>query len=366
MSLAVTAEQEELRATVRRWLTENVPLARVRELMATPDAYDPATWRGLGELGVLELGIPEQYGGAGFGFQELARVAEETGRALLPGPLLATSGLAVPLLLASDDEQAKARHLPGIAGGTTVATVAWLSPGAGWDSAGRSLSVADGRLSGSASAVLSGTYADLVLVVAGTGESTAVVAVDATGPGVSRTAQPTLDQTRPLARLDFDGAPCTPVGAVGAGDELLSRALDAANVLLAAEMVGGAQACLDMSVAYAKVRQQFGRPIGSFQAIKHKLAEVLVALEGAQAAAAYAAWAAAENPVELAVVATLAKAVAAEAYFRAAGDNVQVHGGIGFTWEHDAHLYFKRAKTSLMLFGDVGSYQRALADRIGL
>jgi alkylation response protein AidB-like acyl-CoA dehydrogenase len=366
MSLAVTAEQEELRATVRRWLAENAPLATVRKLMATPDAHDPALWRGLGELGVLELGIPEQYGGAGFGFQELAHVAEEAGRALLPGPLLATAGLAVPLLLASGDEEAKARHLPGIAAGATVATVAWLSPGAGWDSAGRSLSVADGRLSGSASAVLSGTYADLVLAVAGTGDSAAVVAVDATGPGVSRTPQPTLDQTRPLARLDFDGAPCTPVGAVGAGAGLLSRALDAANVLLAAEMVGGAQACLDMSVAYAKVRQQFGRPIGSFQAIKHKLAEVLVALEGAQAAAAYAAWAAAENPVELPVVATLAKAVAAEAYFRAAGDTVQVHGGIGFTWEHDAHLYFKRAKTSLMLFGDVGAYQRTLADRIGL
>jgi alkylation response protein AidB-like acyl-CoA dehydrogenase len=213
--------------------------------------------------------------------------------------------------------------------------------------------------------VLDGTVADLILVVAGTGAATSVVAVSVS-QGVTRTALPTLDQTRPLARLDFHDVPCTPVGAPGDGSRLLSTALDGAAVLLAAEMVGGARACLDMAVGYAKVREQFGRPIGQFQAVKHKCAEMLVEIEGADAAARYAAWAAAENPEELPVVATLAKASAAEAYFRAAADNVQIHGGIGFTWEHDAHLYFKRAKASLMLFGDVGAYRRRLADRIGL
>jgi alkylation response protein AidB-like acyl-CoA dehydrogenase len=363
MSLAVTAEQQELRATVRRWIAESVPMSRVRELMATPTAYDPAVWRGLAELGVLDLAVPEQYGGAGYGVQELAHVFDECGAAVLPSPLLATLGLTLPLLLATDDEQAKARYLPGIADGSTVATLAWLAPGAGWDSAGRSMSVAGGRLSGSAAAVLDGMSADLVLAVAGTGDSTVVVAVDPSAPGVTRTPQPTLDQTRPLALLRFDDVACTPVGT---GTRLLDHALDTAGVLLAAEMVGGAQACLDMSVAYAKVRRQFGRPIGSFQAVKHKCAEILVELEGARAAAAYAAWAAAENPAELPIVAPVAKAVAGEAYFRAAADNVQIHGGIGFTWEHDAHLYFKRAKTSLMLFGDTGAHRRTLADRIGL
>jgi alkylation response protein AidB-like acyl-CoA dehydrogenase len=369
MSLAVTTEQDELRATVRRFLRDRVPLTRVRELMSTPAVFDRAVWESLAGLGVQGLAIPEEHGGAGFGVQELAHVFEECGRALLPSPLLATTGLAVPALLASGDEAAQSRWLSSVASGRTVATLAWLAPGAGWDSAGTSLSVTNSdagwRLSGSASLVLDGTVADLVLVVAGTGPATTVVAVDDLA-GVTRTALPTLDQTRPLARLEFHDTPCTPVGAVGDGTRLLDAALDVANVLLAAEMVGGAQACLDMAVGYAKVREQFGGPIGRFQAVKHKCAEILVELEGARAAAHYAAWAAEESHEELPVVATLAKASAAEAYFRAAGDNVQIHGGIGFTWEHDAHLYFKRAKASLMLFGDVGAYRRQLADRIGL
>jgi alkylation response protein AidB-like acyl-CoA dehydrogenase len=331
--------------------------------MATPDVFDPAILRGLADLGATELAVPEQYGGVGLGWQELAYVFEECGRTLLPAPLLATFGLALPVLLAADDD-IRARWLPGIAAGTTVATLAWLAPGGGWDSGGTSLQVTANRLSGSASMVLDGVSADLVLAVAGVGDSARIVAVDATGPGVTRVPLPTLDQTRPLARLDFDDVACVPVSADG--QRLLSAALDIANTLLASEMAGGAQACLDMSVAYAKVREQFGRPIGSFQAIKHKCAEMLVEIEGARAAARYAAWAATGNPAELPVVATLAKASLAEAYFRAAADNVQIHGGIGFTWEHDAHLYFKRAKTSLMLFGDVGAYRRQLADRIGL
>jgi alkylation response protein AidB-like acyl-CoA dehydrogenase len=363
MSLAITAEQRDLSATVRRYLDTTVPLSRVRELMATPTAFDATILRGLAGLGVTELAVPEQYGGVGLGWQELAYVFEECGRSLLPAPLLATFGLALPVLLAGADDATRGRWLPGIAAGTTVATLAWLAPGGGWDSAGTSLSTDGSRLSGSVSMVLDGMSADLILAVAGVGESATIVAVEAADAGVTRTALPTFDQTRPLARLDFHDVACVEVGG---GQRLLSTALDIANMLLASEMAGGAQACLDMSVGYAKVREQFGRPIGSFQAIKHKCAEMLVEIEGARAAARYAAWAATDNPAELPVVATLAKAAAAEAYFRAAADNVQIHGGIGFTWEHDAHLYFKRAKTSLMLFGDVGAYRRQLADRIGL
>lgn len=371
MSLAMTAEQDGLRTTVRRFLADNVPLTRVRELMASEEAFDPAIWRGIADLGVTGLAVPEEYGGEGYGMQELCYVFEECGRALLPGPLLATLGLVLPVLLASDDKEAQASYLPGIAAGTTKATLGWISPGGGWNSAGQSVTASQGgggrwTLSGSTEIVLNGMDADLVLVVAGQGPESMMVAIDPKDDGIARTGSPSLDQTRHLASFEFRDARCVPIGQVGDGERLLSVALDYANVLLSAEMVGGTQACLDMSVDYAKIREQFGRPIGSFQAIKHKCAEMLVGLEGARAATYYAAWAAAENPAELPVVASLAKAVAAESYFRAAAENVQIHGGIGFTWEHDAHLYLKRAKTSSMLFGDVGAYRRQLADRIGL
>ncbi|HEY3686033.1 MAG TPA: acyl-CoA dehydrogenase family protein [Streptosporangiaceae bacterium] len=366
MSLATTTEQDQLRATVRRFLDDEAPVSRVREIAAAPYAADPGLWRRLAELGIQGLAVPAEYGGAGAGYQELAYVFEETGRALLPGPLLATLGLALPALLACGDADTRARYLPGIADGTVVATLAGLAPGGGWDSWGRAIEARTGpggcRVSGAAAVVPDLMSATLLLVVAGTGTERRVVAVDPGDPSVRRAPVPTLDQTRALGTVELHDTPAVPVGGAGA----LSNVLDHADLLLAAEMVGGAQACLDMSVAYAKIREQFGRPIGSFQAVKHKCAEILVEIEGARAAARYAAWAAAENPAELPVVATLAKAAAGEAYFRAAADNVQIHGGIGFTWEHDAHLYFKRAKTAQLMFGDTGAYRRRLADRIGL
>ena len=369
MSLAVTTEQDQLRATVRRFLGEDAPLTRVREIAATPHAADLDLWRRLAtELGIQGLAVPTAYGGAGAGYQELGHVFEETGRALLPAPLLATLGLALPVLLACEDEDVRARYLPGIADGTAVATLAGLASGAGWDSWGHGMEAcreAGGwRVSGTATAVLDLMSATLLLLVVGTGADRRVLAVDPLDASVRRTPQPTLDQTRALGTVELRATPAVPVG--GDGSASLSRALDHADVLLAAEMTGGAQACLDMSVAYAKVREQFGRPIGSFQAVKHTCAENLVEVEGARAAAYYAAWAADDNPAELPVVAPLAKSTAGETYFRAAADNVQIHGGIGFTWEHDAHLYFKRAKTTQLLFGDTGAYRRRLADRIGL
>jgi alkylation response protein AidB-like acyl-CoA dehydrogenase len=371
MSLTITPEQHQLRDTVRRFLAEQLPLSRVRDLAATPEVFNPQVWRRIAnELGVQSLAVPAEHGGAGAGYQDLAYVFEECGRALFAGPLLATLGLALPVLLASGDEASQARHLPAIADGTTVATLAGLAPGGGWDSWGVDLEARpDGegwRLTGTASIVLDALSANLILVVAGTGTASRVLAVDPDAGGVTRSAQPTLDQTRPLGLVRFDSAPAVAVGGPGDGGPLVATALDHFNVLLAAEMVGGSQACLDMAVGYAKIREQFGRPIGSFQAVKHKCAEIFVELEGARAAAYYAAWAADENPSELPVVATLARASAGEAYFRAAADNVQIHGGIGFTWEHDAHLYFKRAKASQLIFGDTGAHRRQLADRIGL
>lgn len=369
MSLAITAEQDQLRATVRRFLAEEAPLTRVREAAAEPDSWDCELWRRMAEdIGVHGLAVPPEYGGAGAGFQELSYVFEEGGRALLTGPYYATFGLVLPALLACRDADVRMRYLPGIADGTTTATLAGLAPGVGWDSWGQDITARSTpkgwRVTGAASAVLDATTATLLLVVARTGPNLHIFAADPNDQSVRRSPQPTLDQTRPVGAVEFHDTPATPI--TDDGTRVLSDALDHANLLLAADMIGGAQACLDMSVAYAKSREQFGRPIGSFQAIKHTCAENLVELEGARSATYYAAWAADDNPSELPIVATLAKATAGETYFRAAADNVQIHGGIGFTWEHDAHLYFKRAKASQLLFGDTGTFRRRLADRIGL
>lgn len=373
MSLATTTEQADLRDTTRRFLASESPLPRVRETMTGPGAFDANLWGRLtGELGLPALAVPQEHGGIGLDLQALSYVAEECGRALAPGPLLSTCGLAVPLLLASEDAEANRVWLPRLISGE-VGTVAWTTPGGGWD-LGRGAMRAQSdptserrwTLTGQLSPVLDGGVADVLLVLADTGGVSSVFAVDAASSGVDRTVLPGLDQTRGLGRLDLIAAPGTLVGQVGQGAELLATALDVAAVLVAAEMVGGAQACLDMSVEYATVRHQFGRPIGSFQAIKHKCAEILVEVEGARAAARYAAWCAVEDPLNLPVAATVAKAAAAEAFFRAASDNIQIHGGIGFTWEHDAHLYFKRAKASRAMFGDVSAYRRRLADLIGI
>src|SRR5208282_5547905 len=214
--------------------------------------------------------------------------------------------------------------------------------------------------------VLDGYTADLILVAARTDAGISIFAVDGSAPGLTRTLMETLDLTRKQARLSFTDVPARLIGADGEGSAVLARVLDLAAVGLAAEAVGGAQRCLEMSVDYAKLRVQFGRPIGSFQAIKHKCADMLLEIESAKSAAYYAAWAAADGSDELPLVASLAKAFCSEAYFHAAAENIQIHGGIGFTWEHDAHLYFKRAKSSELLFGDPAYHRELLAQRIGI
>jgi alkylation response protein AidB-like acyl-CoA dehydrogenase len=239
-----------------------------------------------------------------------------------------------------------------------------------WDEDGVALegrrSGGEWRLTGHKTYVLDGHTAQLVLVAARTASGLSLFAVEGDADGMTRTALPTLDQTRKLARLGLSGTPARLVGAEGGAGPALSRTLDLAAIGLAAEQVGGTQRCLDMSVDYGKVRYQFGRPIGSFQAIKHKCADMLLQLESARSAAQYAAWAAAEDSPEVPVVASLAKSVCSEAYFHAAAENIQIHGGIGFTWEHDAHLYFKRAKSSQLFLGDTAYHREHLAQRIGV
>jgi alkylation response protein AidB-like acyl-CoA dehydrogenase len=376
VNFAFSDEQEELRQTVRRFLEGKSPSAEVRRLMETADGNDPAVWKQMGqELGLQGLHIPEEYGGQGFTFVELAIVLEEMGRVLLCAPYFSSVVLAANAILNTGTDAQKAALLPGIASGETIATLAFTEPNGKWDSAGITMEArADGDgyvLDGEKMFVIDGHTADLVVVVArlaGTSgtDGIAFFTVDGDAAGLTRTALATMDQTRKQARLEFAGVHATPLGEPGAGWPALSKTLDQAAVGLANEMIGGAQFVLDMSVEYAKVRVQFGRPIGSFQAIKHKCADMLLEVESGKSAAYYAAWAAAEDNDELPVVAALAKAYISDAYFHCAAENIQIHGGIGFTWEHDAHLYFKRAKSSEIFLGDATYHRELLAQRIGI
>ena len=376
MNFAFSEEQEELRQTIRRFLEDKSPSTEVRRLMETVDGYDEAVWKQMGqELGLQSLHIPEEYGGQGFTFVELGIVLEEMGRVLLCAPYLSTVVLAADAIMNAGTEEQKQALLPGIASGETRAALAFTEPNGRWDASGITLEArADGDgyvLDGTKSFVIDGNTADLVVVVARTAGSSGeegigffTVAGDAAG--LTRTPLATMDQTRKQAKLELSGVKAAALGDVGSGWAALSKTLDQAAVGLANEMVGGAQKVLEMSVQYAKDRVQFGRPIGSFQAIKHKCADMLLEVESSKSAAYYAGWAAAEDNDELPVVASLAKAYCSDAYFHAAAENIQIHGGIGFTWEHDAHLYFKRAKSSEILLGDATYHRELLAQRIGI
>jgi alkylation response protein AidB-like acyl-CoA dehydrogenase len=371
VNFAFSEEQEELRKAVRRFLEDKSPETEVRLLMETTEGYDPAVWTQMAEqLGLQGLAIPEEFGGAGYSYVELIVVLEEMGRALLCAPYFSSVALAGNLLLVSGDDAAKKDYLPGIANGTTIATVALAEASGRWDEEGVTVTASGSgdnwTITGEKLYVLDGHIADLILAAARTGAGVSVFAVEKGASGLTTTPLSTMDQTRKQARVSFDATPARLIGTDGQGWPAISKMLDLAAVALAAEQVGGAQKVLEMAVEYAKVRVQFGRPIGSFQAIKHKCADMLLEVESAKSAAYYAGWAAAEDNDELPVVASLAKSYCSEAYFHATAENIQIHGGIGFTWEHPAHLYFKRAKSSELLFGDPTYHRELLAQRIGI
>lgn len=359
----MVSEHDELRSSVRRFLTDKSPGEAVRHWMASEDGFDPAVWRVTAEqLGLTGLAVPEEYGGAGGGPAELGVVLEETGRALLPSPFFATVALAGQALTEAGPDAA--RWLAGIADGSLTATLAVAEEAGSWRPDDVSAIVAGGKLSGTKMFVIDGASAALLLVIARDEAGLGLFAVEGATPQVTRTRLDTLDPTRRLGRLDFDGAPAMRVGSPG--EDFVRRVLDLAVVALAAEQVGGAQACLDAAVEYAKVRVQFGRPIGTFQAIKHKCADVLLRVESARSAARHAAAIAAGDPAELPVAAALAAAYCAEAYTYAAKENIQIHGGIGYTWEHDAHLHLRRAKSSEQLFGAPAAHRARLAALTGI
>ncbi|MCW2526314.1 MAG: putative acyl-CoA dehydrogenase, partial [Pseudonocardiales bacterium] len=312
--------------------------------------------------GVLGLAVPEAYGGSGYGLLELGLVIQEAGRALFCAPLLASS-IAAQVLLAANDEAAATTYLPAIADGTTVATLAAME-GNDWDepiATSAEISVNGARLTGTKSWVLDAQDADLMIVSAVAPAGLSLFLVDPKESGIVVKAVAGIDPTRRQATVSFTDTPAVLLGAAGAGESVLSDCLDIALILLAAEQLGIAERCLEMATEYAKERTQFGRAIGSFQAIKHKLADVLLEVEAATSAVMYALWAADHHPSELPQVAAIAAVTCSEAALLAAGENIQVHGGIGATWEHPAHLYLKRATTDRYLLGDPQHHLERLA-----
>jgi alkylation response protein AidB-like acyl-CoA dehydrogenase len=371
MNFLFTDEQLELRAAVRDFLADKSALESVRRLMATAAGYDPAVWKQLSDqLGLTGLAVPEEYGGAGFGYLELGIVLEEMGRALLCAPFLSSVALATEALLRCTDETARKDLLPGLAAGQVIGTLAWLEQPGRWDEAGVRLRARRGSggwvLDGGKRHVLDGHVADLIMVGARTPAGVGLFAVDGAAPGLTRTPVPTLDQTRKQAHLAFAGTPARLIGDEADGGPVLRRVLHTAAILLAAEQAGGAARAVEIAAEYAGMRVQFGRPIGSFQAVKHLCADMLTEAEAARSAAYYGLWALAAAGEEVPLAASVAKVYCSAAYAKIAGDLIQVHGGIGFTWEHPAHLYFKRAKSSEAMFGTPAYHRDLLAGRLGL
>ena len=369
LDFSFTEEHEELRSTIRAFLTDKSDELAVRDQMATDSGYDREVWTQMAEqLGLAGLIIPEEHGGAGFGYVELLIAMEEMGRALLCAPYLGTAVFSANALLHCADDSTQKELLAGIASGEKIVSVAHAEPNGRWDLAGIEMRARakgdDFELDGTKSWVLDGHGADTLLVVARSDEGLALFRVDAAAEGLTRDLVPSLDLTRKLAHLNFAATPATQVSR-GDQTENLEKVLSLTLAALAAEQVGGAQKCLEMSVEYAQTRLQFGRPIGSFQAIKHKCADMLVSVEFAKSAAYNACFAAAEGE-SLREAAAVAKSYCSESYFHAAADCIQIHGGMGFTWEHPAHLYFKRAKASDLLFGDAAHHREALAGLIGI
>jgi alkylation response protein AidB-like acyl-CoA dehydrogenase len=368
--LVESPEQAELRATLRR-LFGGPSACLARPVPAGDGYYDAKLWGLLaGEIGLCGLSLPERYGGYGYSRADRAAAILEMGRCLLPSPFLASAVLAAETLLAAGDDDVLSDVLPGLADGTTLATVAYKeTPGA---DRGPVRAVRDGAgwlLTGSRSFALDGCQADIIVVPAQAEGGTCLFAVDArSAHGLTRRPMRTLDPSRPQARLDFSATPGRLAGHAGSGALALRKGVAHATIALAAEQVGGAERCLEAAVEYAGIRRQFGRPIGSFQAIKHKCADLLILVESARSAARYAA-SVSSSPAadeDLYAAAALAGAYCSTAYLTVAAENIQIHGGIGFTWEHNAHLYFRRAKASEVMFGTPAGHRAFLAGHLGL
>jgi acyl-CoA dehydrogenase len=364
MNFEFSPEQLQLRDQARRFLEDKSSSAAVRAILEGPEPYDRALWRGLADMGFLGINIPEAYGGLGLGYLELCVVAEELGRALAPVPFSSSVYLATEFLLAAGSEAQKQAWLPTLASGEAVGTFA-LVEGVG-QATPKSVraKVAGGALTGTKLPVADGDVADFAIVAAQGDGGLSLFLVDLTGAGVARTAVDTIDPTRSHARLEFSGAKAEPLGAPGEGWALIEAVFDKAAVLTAFEQVGGADKALMLARDYALERMAFGRPIGSFQAIKHMLADMYVSATLARSNAYYGAWALSSGAAELPEAAATARVSATQAFQHCARNDIQVHGGMGFTWAFDCHLYYRRSNLLALSLGSLTQWEDKLIERL--
>jgi alkylation response protein AidB-like acyl-CoA dehydrogenase len=374
MDIGFSEEQQLLRETARRFLESECNTQFVRQRMAEPAAVTDAFWEKLAEQGWLGIVYPEEHGGSGLGLVDLVVLMEEMGRAVMPGPFLSTVLLGGAAISEAGSADQRREWLPQIAEGGAKATLAWTEPNLRWDAAGIGLHARETAtgftLSGTKLFVGDAHLANLIVVAARTRDGSTMedgvtlFLVPRDAPGVSVTVLPTIDETRKLCevRLDNVTAPASALlGGKHEGWAALSRVIARATIALAAEMCGGAQRVLEMTVDYAKIRIAFGKPIGSYQGVKHQAADMLVAIENAKSLTYYAAWALDQGLDETPLAVSMAKAAASDMYRKVAGTGIQLHGGIGMTWEHDLQLYFKRAKASEVAFGDATWHRERVA-----
>ena len=362
---AFTPEQQALRTAVRKFSAENFDEATVRRLMESEPRFDPTVWRRLGsELGVLGMSVPEADGGVGGSLVDQAVAVEEFGATLACGPLFGTVYLAIPALVACQSGPARDALLSALVEGERTAAFAVADRAGVFDPSSLTVTADDDTVTGTVDWIVDADAADELIVAATGSDGVSLYAVDAAGPGVQRSPLFTMDLTRPQATVVLTRAPARLLAGPEDAGRVITHALQVGAALLAVEQVGAAQHLLDLSVDYAKSRLQFGRQIGSFQAIKHKLADMLVDLEHARSAAYHAVWALADGSDDPALAASIAQALSSAALQRIAADTIQVHGGIGFTWEHQAHLYFKRAATDAALLGTAEQHRARVADLV--
>jgi alkylation response protein AidB-like acyl-CoA dehydrogenase len=357
-----TPEQAQLKAAVTKFCSENFDEQTVRRLMESDPPFDAAVWTRLGtELGVLGLSVPEADGGFGGSLIDQAVAVEQLGASLACGPVFGTVFLAIPALVAASSGPVRDGLLAELVDGRRTAAFAVTDRAGAFDPAAVTVSASGDTVTGTIERVVDAGAADVLLVAANGPDGVALFAVDAAESGVARTPLVTLDLTRPQATIEFTDAPARLVADAGEAPRVIEHALQVGSALLAVEQVGAAQHLLDLSVSYAKTRLQFGRPIGSFQAVKHRLADLLVDVEHARSTAYHAIWALTDGSDDPTLAASIAQATASAAFARVATDTIQVHGGIGFTWEHQAHLYFKRATTDAALLGSPEQHRARVA-----
>jgi alkylation response protein AidB-like acyl-CoA dehydrogenase len=364
-----SAEQRQLRDEARRFLADRCPTTAVRAVLEGPEPYDKALWNGLAEMGFLGVVIPEAYGGLGAGYLELCVLAEEMGRALAPVPFSSSVFLATEFLLAAGSEAQKSAWLPKLARGEAIGTFAFAETIGAVTPKTLQLAAADGRLTGAKTAVPDGDIADFAIVAARSSPGTdergiSLFLVDLTAPGVERTALETIDPSRSHAAITFKDAAAEPLGAAGDGWRIVSEVFDRAAVLTAFEQIGGADKALEMARDYALERLAFGRPIGSFQAVKHMLADMYVSATLARSNGYYGAWALSTGAAELPEAAASARVAATQAFQHCAKNNIQVHGGMGFTWAFDCHLFYRRSNLLALNLGSLSQWEDKLIQRL--